>query len=435
MAEIEKQVRRVMRRLQLQKFLEVLSWCWVATLSLALAWILVEKAWRPLVDPWWLTLVGSVGLGIAAAVGVWYFRRAGQVEAAIAMDTAFGLRERVSTTLTLPSELRGTPAGEALVLDATKRVQSLDVAQKFVIQIPRTIWLPLVPASLAFLIAMFVEFNSSSTAQAKTELSKERAQVEQAAKVLAQRFEKQQEKAKDENEGETETEKLLAELARKAKDLQESKEKDIDQKKGLTQFNGIQDALKERREKLGSSEQIQKQLEKLKLSAEKGPADKFSEAIKRGDFKKAIDELTKLSQQLKSGQITPEEKKQLEKQLAQMKEQLKKMSDVEDRKKQLEEQLKKAGMPAEQIKQELSKLDAQSSEMQKLQELAEKLGKVQEALSKDNLDKALESLDMSKADLQQLMNDLRELDMLDQAMADLQDMKNAMVCKNCGGAG
>ena len=42
---------------------------------------------------------------------------------------------------------------------------------------------------------------------------------------------------------------------------------------------------------------------------------------------------------------------------------------------------------------------------------------------------------MSKADLQKMMNDLQELEMLNEAMNELQDMKNAMVCKNCGGGG
>jgi hypothetical protein len=435
MAELEKQVRRVMRRLNFQQFVEVLVWCWVVSLSLALCWIFAEKIWRPIVEPWWLTVVGSLGLGLVAAVGIWVFKRPSQVEAAVALDQAFGLKERVSTTLTLPSELRDTPAGLALIHDATKRVETLDVSEKFHFQLPRTAWLPLVPAALAFLVASFVNFDKTTTAQAKTEAAKERAQVNEAAKVLAQRLDKQKEKAKEQGAGETETEKLLAELAKKARELEESKDKDLDQKKGLSQMNNMQDALKERREKLGSAEQMQKQLEKLKLAADKGPADKFAQALKQGDMKKAIDELNKMAEQLKKGEMTPEEKKQLEKQLAQMKEQLQKMANLEERKKQLEEQLKKAGMPEEQIKQELAKLDCQAGECQKMQELAEKIGKMQEALAQNDMEKALEQMEMSKADLQKMMNDLQELEMLNEAMNELQDMKNAMVCKNCGGGG
>jgi hypothetical protein len=435
MAELEKQVRRVMRRLNFQQFIEVLVWCWVAALSAALCWTFVEKVWRPLLDPWWLVVPISLGVGTVMAVAIWLFRRPTPVEAAVALDQAFGLKERVSTTITLPSELRDTPAGLALIHDATKRVEVLDVAEKFGFRMPRTAWLPLIPAILVFVVAAFVKFDGSGAVHAKTETATERKQVDEAVKALAKRFEAQREKVKDQGTAESETEKLLAELTKRTKDLEESKEKDLDQKKGLSQFNQLQDALKERREKLGSAEQMQKQLEKLKLSADKGPAEKFEQALKQGDFKKAIDELNKIGEQMKNGKLTPEEKKQLEKQLSQMKEQLQKAGNIEERKKQLEEQLKKAGVPQEQIKQELAKLDSQAGDMQKMQELAEKIGKMQEALAKDDLDKALESLQMTKADLQQMMQAMQELQMLEQAMNDIQDMKNAMVCKNCGGKG
>jgi DNA repair exonuclease SbcCD ATPase subunit len=435
MAELEKQVRRVMRRLNFQQFVEVLIWCWVAALTLALCWTLVEKLWRPFIEPWWLTVVGSLVLGLIAAVAIWLFRRPSSVQAAVALDQAFGLKERVSTTLTLPSDMRDTPAGLALIHDATKRVETLDIGEKFGFRMPRTAWVPVIPAILVFLVASFVNFEKSASAQAKTEVVKERAQVETAVKTLAKRFEAQRDKIKDQGMGDTEAEKLLAELAKKTKDLEDSKEKDLDQKKGLAQFNQLQDALKDRRDKLGSTEQMQKQLEKMKLSTDKGPAEKFQDALKQGDFKKAINELNKIAEKLKSGQLTPEEKKQLEKQLSQMKEQLQKMANVEERKKQLEEQLKKAGVPQEQVQQELAKLDAQAGDMQKMQELAEKIGEMQKALSQDDVEKALQSLEMTKGDLQQMMQALEQMEMLDDLMNEIQDMKNAMVCKNCGGAG
>jgi DNA repair exonuclease SbcCD ATPase subunit len=435
MAELKKQVHRVMRRLNFQQFLEVLVWCWVGALTLALCWTFAEKVWQPLLDPWWLVVPISMGLGLVTALGIWLFKRPTEVDAAVALDQAFGLKERVSSTLTLPPELRDSPAGLALVNDATKRVEQLDIGEKFGLRMPRAAWLQVIPAVLLFVVAAFVKFDGSGSAEAKTEPAKERQQVDAAVKALAKRFEAQREKAKDQGMGETETEKLIAELTKKTKDLEESKDKDLDQKKGLSQFNQLQDALKDRREKLGSAEQIQKQLEKLKLSADKGPAEKFEQAIKQGDFKKAIDELNKIAEQLKDGKLAPEEKKQLEKQLAQMKEQLQKAGNLEERKKQLEEQLKKAGVPQEQIKQELAKLDSQAGDMKKMEELAEKIGKMQESLEKNDVEKALEALQLTKGDLQQMMQAMQEMEMLEQVMNDIQDMKNAMVCKNCGGKG
>src|SRR5436309_7262597 len=136
MAELEKQVRRVMRRLNFQRYVEILVWCWVGALTLALCWIVGEKIWHPVIEPWWVTVAGSLGLGMLVAGMIWFFTRPSRVEAALAMDQAFGLKERVSTTLTLPSELRETSAGIALICDATKRIESLDVSEKFAFQLP-----------------------------------------------------------------------------------------------------------------------------------------------------------------------------------------------------------------------------------------------------------------------------------------------------------
>jgi hypothetical protein len=431
MAELEKQVRRVLRRLSVQQFAEILVWCWVASLTAALGWITVEKFWRPIVEPW-VTVAASLGLGVLAALVIWIFRRPSSLDAALALDEAFALKERVSSTLTLPTDLRETPAGTALITDTARRVETIDVGEKFGFALPRMAWVPLVPAILMFLVASFLKIDKSGTVEAKVDNKKELDQIKQSTKVLTKRIEEQQQKAKE--SGLTETEKLLAELATKAKDAVEDGP-EMDQKKALAKMSEFQDALKERREKLGSSEQLQKQLEKLKSMTETGPADKFAEAMKQGDFKKAADELSKLTEQMKSGKMDEAQMKALQKQLGQLKDQLEKLANVEERKKQLEEQLKKAGMPDDQIKKELAKLDAQSKQLEKLAELAQKMAQAQEAMQQGDMEKAAESLNLSRADLQQLMNELQELEMLEEAMNQLADMKNAMVCKNCGGGG
>jgi hypothetical protein len=433
MADLEKQVRRVCRRLNFQRFVEILVWCWAAALALALCWVVAEKVWQPLVEPWWISVLASLGAGTVVAAAIWFFTRQSAVEAAVALDHAFGLKERVSSTLTLPEPLRDSPAGIALISDALKRVETIDVGEKFSLRLPRTAWLPVVPALLVFLVATFVgQLGTPGSLQAKTEEEKKREQVETSSKELVKRFEEQKQQAKE--QGFAETEKLLAELAQKTQKEIES-DKDIDQKKALSKLNTIQDAIKERREKLGSTEQLQQQLDKMKGLSEKGPADKFHEALKKGDYKKAAEELTKMAEQLRTGKMSEEQKKQLAKQMEQMKEQLKKMANIEERKKELEKQLKEKGAPEEVIKQELAKLDAQAQDMQKMQELAEKLGKMQQALEKGDEQQALQAMEMSKADLQQMLKELQEMEMLEKALDDLADMKNAMVCKNCGGGG
>jgi hypothetical protein len=148
--------------------------------------------------------VASLAAGLAASVGIWIFLRRTPVDAAVELDRAFDLRERVSSTLTLPDELRTTPAGSALIADACKRVEAVDVRERFGIEVPRTAWLPLVPGILVFVVATFVDLGKSDSVQAKTAASsKEREQVQKSTKVLSQRLEKQKQEAKEQGLEET----------------------------------------------------------------------------------------------------------------------------------------------------------------------------------------------------------------------------------------
>ena len=193
MTELEKQVRRVCRRLNFQKFLDILVWCWVAALVVDLCWVAAEKYWQPLIEPWWIGTLAALGLGTVVAGLIAVFTRRSPVEAAMALDQAFGLKERVSSTMTLPEELRESSAGIALITDTAKRVETIDVGEKFGFQIPRTAWVPLLPALLVFLVATFVNLAKSGIVQAKPSSDDERKQVQESTKVLAKRLEQQKE--------------------------------------------------------------------------------------------------------------------------------------------------------------------------------------------------------------------------------------------------
>src|SRR5262245_34146456 len=124
---LRKQVSRVGRRLFLQTLLDCLAWCWIAALALSVGWFLVEP-YLVASPPEWLrwTVAGSL-LGVASLVGVvcavvWAPSR---LATALALDERFGLKERVTTSLTLPVHLESSPAGQALLEDATHQVGKL----------------------------------------------------------------------------------------------------------------------------------------------------------------------------------------------------------------------------------------------------------------------------------------------------------------------
>src|SRR5205085_8378842 len=115
---------------------------------------------------WWpFAIAGGLSLVVAALIAA--FTGPNRTDAAVALDRAFGLNERLSTALTLPEDLRETSAGRALIADAVRHVADLDVADRFGLSIPRRAWLPIVPALLAGVIMLVPEWAQRAGASAR----------------------------------------------------------------------------------------------------------------------------------------------------------------------------------------------------------------------------------------------------------------------------
>ena len=130
MRELEKPVSRVFRRLRFQRFVTTLIWSLAITFLLvavllgslkALNLVMPGPDWAP------FAVAGAVAVLIAALVAV--FTGASRLDAAVAIDRVFHLNERLSSALTLPDDLRESPAGQALIADAVRKVADLDVAR------------------------------------------------------------------------------------------------------------------------------------------------------------------------------------------------------------------------------------------------------------------------------------------------------------------
>src|SRR4051812_45247183 len=153
--------------MRFQRFLSALVWCLGATLLLVAIAIATEKfANRPLPGADWVpfAIAGAVGLLVAALIAL--FSGPTRVDAAVAIDHVFHLNERLSTAVTLPDDLKATPAGRALLADAVRHVGNLEINTEFALRLPRTAWVPLVPAALA-LALMFIEPLLQKKAQAR----------------------------------------------------------------------------------------------------------------------------------------------------------------------------------------------------------------------------------------------------------------------------
>src|SRR5439155_13138412 len=122
---------------------------------------------RALPAPDWVPFAVAGALGVLAAAGFALASGPSRLDAAVAIDRVFRLSERLSSALTLPDELRDSPAGRALIADAARKVADLDVAAEFGLRLPRRAWVVLLPATIAVLL-LFVPPWVPKSAQAKT---------------------------------------------------------------------------------------------------------------------------------------------------------------------------------------------------------------------------------------------------------------------------
>ena len=422
MRELERPIGRVWRRLRFQRFLSATVWCWGASLALLALAIAADKGWGAFLPrPEWMPFAIAGACGLLVAVAFAAFGGPSRIDAAVAIDRVFHLNERLSTALTLPADLRDTPAGRALVSDAVKHVSALDIGREFGPTLPRRAWVPLIPAALAVGF-MFVPDWSQTRASARSTTRQDKGVIASQTKALGKKISSQR-KDLDKDKF-AEADKLLADIEKAADDLAKAPPSQKDQ--ALVELNKLSDALKDREKTLGSPEQVRRQLQQLKEMASTGPADDFARNLAKGDFKKAAEELKKLQEKLASGKMTEVDKKALKDQVAEMAQQLQKLANLDERKKQLEEARKNGGLTKEQFEREMAKIDDQAKNLQKLQQLASKLAQAQQEFEKGNMRKAAEALGKGQQQLSEMAQQLQELESLDGALADLQDAKNGM---------
>lgn len=425
MRELEKPIGRVFRRLRTQRFLAAFVWALAGWLAAATAVLAVDKLYRPIPGPDWLPFAVAGGVAVLTALLVAIFTGPSRVDAAVAIDRAFHLNERLSTTLTLPEDLRATPAGKALVTDTLRHVADLDVADRFGLKMPRRAWAPLIPALVAvgvlFIPALsekMVKAGQASKSEEKVDPKLVKKQTEILKdKIAAQR--KEMDKAKF-----AEAEKLLAEVEKAANEL--AKAPPADKDKAMMAMNKLTDAIKDRQKALGSPDQMNRQLQNLQQMGKDGPASEFMKDLAKGNFEKAANDLKKLQDKLASGKMTEQEKKALKDQLGELSKQLKQAANMEQRQKQLEQAKKNGGLTQQQFDQEMAKLQEQKKSLENLQKLANQMAAAQQQMNKGDLKKAAEQLGLSQKQMEEMAQQMQELQSLDSALAELQDAKDGM---------
>jgi hypothetical protein len=443
MEQLQRQVLRARRRLIAQQFLRIVGWWSFAALTVSAAALAVPKIWIMEFDTTesmvWVTswLCGTLAVAFVAAVACAWWVRRGVLEAAIEIDRRFNLRERVSSSLTLGPQERESEVGRALIGDASRRVQRIDVGSEFRFRPTWRLLLPLLPG-IAVLVLVF---GVQDAAQAKPDPAGPKPiDITKRIKNTAVTLQPQIARRKKEAEelGLKDAADLFDRLERGVEKMQG--EGGLDRKKAAIKLNEISKELKQRREALGGADQMKKQLNQLG-NIKSGPADRMADAIKKGEFGKAKEELEALKEKLEKDDLTEEEKKQLEEQMNDVREEVQEMVNAhKEAQNQLEEQIRQqeAQGNMEQVaklQQQLDELNQQQQQMQQMQQLADQLGNCADCLQGGNLQDAAAQLDQIGEGLDGLQQQIDELEMLDDMLDQLADAKDAMNCPDCQGGG
>ncbi len=441
MEEIKKQVARARRRLVLQQFGVIVAWSLFVCLLIAAIALAVPKIWPiPTLDySWWMWgwIGGAVGVALAvAAIITWCVRRS-PLDAAIEIDRRFGLKERVASTLWLAPDEMETEAGRALMEDALRRVSRIDVTERFPFSWNWRALLPLLPAAAVFVLAVFVDNATPDPRSASASTVADAEQVKNAAAALKKKVVEQRKKV--------EADKGLEEMADMFKKFEEAidelaKSDKADRKEAMIKLNDLAKELEKRKEQLGGAEQMRDQMKGLK-NLNRGPADKIAQALKEGNFNKALEEVKSLQEKLKNDELTEAEKKELMEQLAQMEKKLKDLVDAHERAKQeLAERIKqaqKAGdmAAAGELQRQLDKLKQADETMSRMQQMADKLGQCQQRMQQGDMQGAAAQLAEMADELQDMQAELVQLETLDEMLDQIADAKESMNCQSCNGQG
>jgi len=434
---LRKQIRRAHRRLLLQSLAGKLAWCWFVTMLVATLAIAAGKFWPLIADEraWALgSLATALVVGLVAAIVWTWMRSQDALAAAVEIDRRFGLKERISSTLALgPNEL-DSEIGQALVRDASQRIERLDVADQFGLRLDRRTLLPLVPAAVAFALVLFV--NVRGQEKPAVAATAETTQIKKSTHELAKKLDAQRKQA--EELGLEEANALLKQLEERTKDLGEKTS--ADKKQTLVALNELVKDAEKRRQQLAPTSELKQQLNQLK-NIQQGPAQQMAAALKTGNLKKAIAEVAKLQEKLEKGELNDQEKKDLGKQLEQMQQALEKIAQAhEQAKEELKEQIeqeRRAGNTAEaaKLQEKLDKLAQKGPQMDKARDMAAQMQAAARNLANGQAAEASQALGKLSEDLAGMSKDLEEMAMLEGALEEVGDCKNAMACKECEGEG
>jgi uncharacterized coiled-coil DUF342 family protein len=422
---LQRQLSKATRRLFFRTMLTCVFWGWFVAFLLSAGWFLTQPYLAETLPGGVRLLVGGSLIGAATLIGliVALFRAPAKLAAALLLDERFGLKERVTTSLTLSPELKGTPAAQALLADVNQRIAQVDVGSRFPLRVS---WITSLAPACAALLALAAFYYRPPSSQATLRANEVKAQAPENAAEIEQKLnqlkKRPAEKRQVERAMSEELKRIEAELDQIANRPRANKEQ---LKERIKEMTALEDRLKNReREMAERSRSMKQQLQQMERMAgksgnEDGPAKDLQKALSQGNMEQAKEEMEKLSKKLKENRLTAQEKEQLAKQLKKLQEELERAAGQKDKIDQLKKLHQEGKLDAEALKREIQRLQQDSAKLQDLQKLAAQLGQVRKNLQQGNGDAAsagmsaaadaAKSMELGDDDLRDLRDQLQRL--------------------------
>ncbi len=440
MEQVRSIVKSAGRRLFVNDFIQALA----ITLSIGIGLVLLTRIVERVlgltssIGPHWRTIfIAVASSAVVAAFGWAVVIRRKTMQVAQEVDERADLKESLSTALAIEKDIKTQqPWAVAVSETATAAAAKVKVPLVVPYETPPA-WPAPVLGGIALAVIWYAlpNFDLLKIDAPKLAQKQKEAEVLQVKAEMAKDKEKLQEllsKAKvDIMEGKGDP--MVPEQAQKEHDPEAIKRAALKELTDLT--NKLEDAKVS--EKAMQSEAIKEAMEQLKQPGE-GPLNELAKSLQKGDFSGAKDQLDQLTKQMQSGEMSPEKKEELKKQVENLAKQLK---DLSKDQKALEKKLQDAGldkksaealakaasdpsklkdelskMPGmnEQMKNDLMKMAQANSECQgQCSKMGESMSKMGENMSKqgmgqqgaqamDELKQALSDGEMMQADMENL---------------------------------
>lgn len=343
MDDIRSVIRLATKRLGMAAFLEKLHWVTIGAagfaLSLMIAWKLVAQV-REVINWTWVG-PALAAVCLVSAWGWWLHQRSGVLHVAIEIDSRLDLREKLSTALLCRE--RDDAFARAAVEDAINVAKSPSTREQvrrlFVVRAPRNWWVSPMLIVCAALIGFLLP-NADLLAKAAPEVTE--ADRVAVAQVKSETEKALVEAAKALKKDPEELKRLLDGELKGPMDPDADRTAEGAKKEAFKKMNQLADQLRNAEaEKAAAMDALSQKMSRLNEEASEGPASDLRNAMARGDFRAAKEELDKLEAKMKAGELSPEDRESLQNQLAQMAQKLETLNQMNE---QLAQAMKNAGM-------------------------------------------------------------------------------------------